>query len=353
MAAMIRAEVERQMRKGNGAKGAGGSSSSSSGSKVKGGKVGGVSSSSSSTAAGSNVKGDKGEIDKDCAPCPVVRKVCPPCKKAAGWSQWVDAISGKFYYYNADTKQSVWTKPREMVSAEERQRQKENLPEEKKKNDVEEESKKIEEERKKVLERERKLGEEDKKVLGGERKLGDDPAPCPPGCHPDHPMPCPLGCVADAGGGGAGGAGGDGAGGAGTAGSGGGMGGGGGEPGEMIESKVTFMYPLTDTDQFSVKLGYAKQAGVLLDHVEIRQYDGLSEESTCQDVPGYKSKKGRTCKSWAMAAAAKGAAQNRAVKSAKVKAAVAKAAAAQAAAAVAAAESSGTIFSRAQATTGV
>jgi hypothetical protein len=139
-------------------------------------------------------------------------------------------------------------------------------------------------------------------------------APCSPGSHPD--------CASD-------------------------------EPGEMIESKVTFMYPLTDTDQFSVKLGYAKQAGVLFDHVEIRQYDGLSEESTCQDVPGYKSKKGRTCKSWAMAAAAQGAAQNRVVKSAKVKAAVAKAAAAQAAAAVAAAESSGTIFSRAQATTGV
>jgi hypothetical protein len=38
-----------------------------------------------------------------------------------------------------------------------------------------------------------------------------------------------------------------------------------------IESKVTFEKPLTDDDQFSVQLGYAKQTGVPVDNVEIRQ----------------------------------------------------------------------------------
>ena len=43
-----------------------------------------------------------------------------------------------------------------------------------------------------------------------------------------------------------------------------------------IESKVTFEKPLTDDDQFSVQLGYAKQTGVPVDNVEIRQsYAGL------------------------------------------------------------------------------
>jgi hypothetical protein len=38
-----------------------------------------------------------------------------------------------------------------------------------------------------------------------------------------------------------------------------------------IESKVTFEKPLTDDDQFSVQLGFAKQTGVPVDNVEIRQ----------------------------------------------------------------------------------
>ena len=43
-----------------------------------------------------------------------------------------------------------------------------------------------------------------------------------------------------------------------------------------IESKVTFEKPLTDDDQFSVQLGYAKQTGLPVDNVEIRQsYAGL------------------------------------------------------------------------------